>query len=92
MQIPDGWQRLGTFTLGEFELVGELILDSERTSLRLFQESADGAPYPWWSADLIKRIVGTLHDGREVTLVDAYRRERNRRLVARRRSRFSRTT
>jgi hypothetical protein len=73
MQIPDGWQRLGTFTLGALELVGELVLDSERTALRLFYESPTGSRYDsnlWWGTDLIKRIVGTLHDGRQVTLVD----------------------
>jgi hypothetical protein len=73
MQVPEGWQRLGTFTLGDHELVGELVLDAERSSLRLFYESPTGSPSDsplWWATDLVKRIVGTLHDGRKITLVD----------------------
>lgn len=73
MQIPDGWQRIGTFTFGDLELVGELVLDSERTSLRLFYESSAGSPYACtlrWGTDPINRVLGTLHDGRRVTLID----------------------
>ena len=73
MQIPHDWQKFGTFTLGKLELVGELVLDLERTSLRLFYESPTESPYGFHSfggPDALNHIVGTLHDGRQVTLID----------------------
>lgn len=64
MRLPSKWEPLGTFLLEGIELEGEISLDAENTSLRLFSDAAI------WPIQSAATIAGRLHDGTHVTLLD----------------------
>lgn len=65
MRLPANWARLGTFSLAEGTIFGELVLDGPRTNLHLHDEN-------FFESRAINRgtLTGRLFDLTKVTLID----------------------